>query len=250
MADWIYGVNPAREGLRSRLRRPLELVVTRQPLSPRVQEVIEEAEREGVAVRQVERRDMDRLAGNNRHQGVLLKVEDFSFASVDDLVESWRASGRPAFFLLLDGITDPHNLGALIRSAEGAGCHGVIIPKDRACGVTGVVDKSSAGALEHIPLCQVTNLARTMDELRRAGVWVYGLAGEADSQDIYSCDLAGNIALVVGSEGSGLRPNVKTHCDGLLRIPMAGAVSSLNASVAGALAMYEVVRQRRVLSGC
>ncbi|BCA80480.1 23S rRNA (guanosine(2251)-2'-O)-methyltransferase RlmB [Desulfuromonas sp. AOP6] len=245
MADWIYGVNPAREGLRSRLRRPLELVVVSQSPSARLQEVIDEASRAGVTIRQVDRKEMDRLAGNNRHQGVLLKVEDFSFASLDDLVENWRASGKPAFFLLLDGITDPHNLGALIRSAEGAGCHGVIIPKDRACGVTGVVDKSSAGALEHIPLCQVTNLARTMDELRREGVWVYGLAGDADSQDIYSCDLVGNVALVVGSEGSGLRPNVKAHCDGLLRIPMAGTVSSLNASVAGALAMYEVVRQRK-----
>lgn len=246
MADWIYGVNPAREGLRSRFRRPLELVVARQSFSVRLQEVIDEAARVGVAVRQVDRKDMDRLAGNNRHQGVLLKVEDFSFASVDDLVKSWRSSGKPAFFLLLDGITDPHNLGALIRSAEGAGCHGVIIPKDRACGVTGVVDKSSAGALEHIPLCQVTNLARTMDELRREGVWIYGLAGEGDARDIYSCDLSGDVALVVGSEGSGLRPNVKAHCDVLLRLPMAGAVSSLNASVAGALAMYEVVRQRRI----
>ena len=159
------------------------------------------------------------------------------------MFELWQSSGRSAFFLLLDGITDPHNFGAILRSAEVAGCHGVIVAKDRSCSVTPVVEKTAAGALSHLPLCQVTNLARTLDELKQAGVWCYGLAGEEGAQNLYSSNLTGNLALVVGSEGKGLRENIRKHCDGLLAIPMQGQVNSLNASVAAAVALFEVVRQ-------
>ncbi len=248
MAEWIYGINPVREGLQSRQRKPLELVLARDMRSVRIQELTDEAQQAGIPVRELERRELERLVGHSRHQGVLLRVEAFTFASMEDLLEGWKASGRPALFLLLDGITDPHNLGALVRSADAAGCQGVIVPRDRACGVTGVVDKASAGALEHIPLCQVTNLARTIDALKDEGIWVYGLAGEEGSQSLYAADLRGDVALVVGSEGSGLRPNVRSHCDGLLAIPMQGSVGSLNASVAGALGLFEVVRQRSELT--
>jgi len=173
----------------------------------------------------------------------LLTLEPFPYSDLSDLLAVWRDSGTPAFYLLLDGITDPHNLGAILRSAEGAGCHGVIVPKDRSCPVTAVVDKSSAGALEHLRLCQVTNLARTIEELKAEGIWCYGLAGEGGSA-LFASDLRGNLALVIGSEGSGLRPNVRRHCDGLLAIPLRGRVGSLNASVAAGIALFEVVRQR------
>jgi 23S rRNA (guanosine2251-2'-O)-methyltransferase len=244
MADLIYGINAVREGLQGRRRKPLELFIVRDARSARIEDILEEAGRAGVPVRQRERQDLDRLAGHHHHQGAVLKVESFVYASLDELLERWRASGRKAFFLLLDGITDPHNLGALLRSADAAGCHGVVVPKDRSCPVTAVVDKASAGALEHIPLAQVTNLARTIEELKREGIWVYGLAGEAETEILYGADLRGDLALVVGSEGEGLRPNVRRHCDGLFSIPMRGGIASLNASVAAGVALFEVVRQR------
>lgn len=249
MADLIYGINPVREGLRGRRRSPLELFVARDLRSPRIEELLCEAEREGVPVRRRARQELDRLAGHGHHQGVVLRVEPFAYAHLEDLLARWRASGRPAFFLVLDGITDPHNLGALLRSADAAGCHGVIVPKDRTCPVTGVVDKASAGALEHVPLVQVTNLARTLEELKREGVWVYGLAGDEGCASLYGTPLRGDLAMVVGSEGAGLRPNVRRHCDHLLAIPMRGGVSSLNASVAAAVALFEVVRQQGERSG-
>lgn len=244
MADLIYGINAVREGLLGQRRKPLELFVLRDSRSARIEDLLDEAGRAGVPVRQRERQDLDRLAGHHHHQGVVLKVEPFAYASLDELLERWRASGRKAFFLLLDGITDPHNLGALLRSADAAGCHGVVIPKDRSCPITAVVDKASAGALEHIPLAQVTNLARTIEELKREGVWVYGLAGDEEADIIYGGDLHGDLALVVGSEGEGLRPNVRRHCDKLFAIPMHGGIASLNASVAAGVALFEVVRRR------
>jgi len=247
-ADLVYGINPVREALRGQRRRPLELLVERGARSPRLEELLREAAVAGVPVQRRERQDLDRLAGCGHHQGALLRVEPFAFADAEDLLGRWRNSGERAFFLLLDGITDPHNLGAILRSADAAGCHGVFVPRDRSCPVTAVVEKTAAGALAHLPLCQVTNLSRCIEELKAAGVWVYGLAGEPGAADLYRIGLTGDLALVVGSEGAGLRPNVRRHCDGLLAIPMAGGVASLNASVAAALALFEVVRQRRQIS--
>ncbi|OEU57053.1 MAG: 23S rRNA (guanosine(2251)-2'-O)-methyltransferase RlmB [Desulfuromonadales bacterium C00003096] len=244
MADLIYGINAVSEGLRSSRRRPLALVLQRDSQSARLVQLQREAESVGVTVNRRDRRELDRLVGHGHHQGAVLEIEPFAYLSLDDLLGRWRASEEPAFFLILDGITDPHNLGAILRSADGAGCHGVIVTKDRACPVTAVVDKVSAGALEHVPLCQVTNLARTLDALRKEGVWVYGLAGEESASPLYTTDLRGNLALVVGSEGSGLRPNTRVHCDLLLAIPLCGKVPSLNASVATSVALFEAGRQR------
>lgn len=246
MADYLYGVNPVREALEGQGRRPLELVIAKGEHSARLEELVALAEGQRLQVTLRDRRDLERLAGNSQHQGVLLRLEPFKYAELDELLDVWRASGRPAFLLLLDGITDPHNLGAILRSAEVAGCHGVIMPKDRSCPVTPVVEKTAAGALSYLPLCQVTNLSRTLEELKKAGIWCYGLAGDEGSQDLYATDLTGNLALVVGSEGKGLRPNIRNHCDGLLAIPMRGKVNSLNASVAAAVALFEVVRQAKV----
>jgi 23S rRNA (guanosine2251-2'-O)-methyltransferase len=246
MADYLYGVNPVREALEGQGREPLELLLTSGEHSARLEELVALAGRQQLKVTLRDRRDLDRLAGHSQHQGVLLRLEPFKYAELGALLAAWRNSGRPAFFLLLDGITDPHNLGAILRSAEVAGCHGVILAKDRACPVTPVVEKTAAGALTYLPLCQVTNLSRTLEELKKAGVWCYGLAGDDGSLDLYNTDLTGNLALVVGSEGKGLRPNIRNHCDGLLAIPMRGKVNSLNASVAAAVALFEVVRQAEI----
>ena len=245
MNDVIYGLNPVREALAGERRKPLELFVARDARSPRIDEVLAEAERRQVPVRRRERKDLDRLAGNGYHQGLVLSIEPFAYVELEELFERWRRSGEKAFFLVLDGLTDPHNFGAVLRSAEAAGCHGVITAKDRACSVTAVVDRAAAGALAHLPLCQVTNIARTLEELKEAGCWVFGLAGEEGAQPLFDVDLAGDLVLVLGSEGSGLRPNVRRHCDGLLSIPMRGTLSSLNASVAAGVALFEVVRRRQ-----
>jgi len=243
MAEYLYGINPVSEALAGQGRRPQELIVARGKQSPRLTDLLAQALTLQLPVSTRERSDLDRLAGHDHHQGVLLRLEAFAYAELATLLERWRHSGRPALFLLLDGITDPHNLGAILRSAEVAGCHGVILAKDRSCPVTPVVEKTAAGALAHLPLCQVTNLARTLEELQRENIWCYGLAGEEGAQALYQSDLRGNVALVVGSEGKGLRPNVRNHCDALLAIPMRGRVGSLNASVAAAVALFEVVRQ-------
>ena len=171
-------------------------------------------------------------------------MEPFPYTELEDLLESWQASGETGFFLLLDGITDPHNLGAILRNADAAGCQGVVVTKDRSCGITNVVDRASAGAVEHLAVCQVTNLARAMQQLQKAGFWIYGLAAGEGAQPLFNINLSGNIALVVGSEGDGLRQRTRETCDGLLEIPMIGGVSSLNASSASAIALFEVVRQK------
>lgn len=244
MAELIYGLHAVRESLLGQQRKPLELFLLKGQ-GARLDEVAKAAATAGVPLRLRERGDLDRLAGTSHHQGAVLRVEAFAYQDLEDLLGRWRNSGGRAFFLLLDGITDPHNLGAILRSAEAAGCHGVVVPKDRSCPVTPVVDKASAGALAHLPLVQVTNLARTLEELKREGVWVFGLAGEAGASPLFGVDFTGDVALVIGSEGEGLRPNVRRHCDGLVALPMAGAVSSLNASVAAGVALFEVVRQRQ-----
>lgn len=243
MSELLYGINPVSEGLQGQQRKPLELLLQSEQRSPRLQELLRLAEKKKIPVRSKPRAELDRLIGHAHHQGVLLRIEPYRYADFGELLDRWRQSERPAFFLLLDGITDPHNFGAMLRSAEVAGCHGVIVAKDRACPVTSVVEKTAAGALAWLPVCQVTNLSRTLEDLKKAGVWCYGLAGDEGSAPLFGTDLSGNLALVVGCEGKGLRPNIRKHCDGLLSIPMQGKVGSLNASVAAAVALFEVVRQ-------
>ncbi|PLX81695.1 MAG: 23S rRNA (guanosine(2251)-2'-O)-methyltransferase RlmB [Desulfuromonas sp.] len=246
MAELIYGIHPVREALQGSQRPPLELFLLREDRSARGDELQQLAREAGVPIRLRDRQDLDRLAGSRHHQGAVLRVEPFAFVSLEEIILRWRDSGEKAFFLLLDGITDPHNLGAILRSADAAGCHGVVVPRDRSCSITAVVDRAAAGALAHIPLCQVTNLSRTLEQLKDEGVWAFGMAGGDEAESLYGTDLVRDLALVVGSEGTGLRPNVRRHCDGLLAIPMRGGVSSLNASVAAAVALFEALRQRSV----
>lgn len=243
MSDLLHGINPVAEALAAGERKPLELILPNGRLTPRLEELRAQAEEQNLRIRLIDKPEFDRLAGHNRHQQVLLRLPPFVYAEFDQLLACWRNSGKTAFFLIVDGVTDPHNFGAILRSAEVAGCHGVFVAKDRSCSVTPVVEKTAAGALSHLLLCQVTNLSRTIEELKKEGIWCYGLAGDEGSQDLFSVDLTGNLALIVGSEGKGMRPNVRNHCDGLLAIPMAGQIESLNASVAAAVALFEVVRQ-------
>ncbi len=248
MADYIYGVHPVREGLRGR-RRPLELFVDEKGTGQRVDEVLSLARERGIPVRQRKRQDLDRMAGQPHHQGVVLSMEPFPYAEIEDLLSAWQSCGEAGFFLLLDGITDPHNLGAILRNADAAGCQGVVLTKDRSCGITNVVDHVSAGAVEHLMVCQVTNLVRAMETLKNSGFWIYGLAAGENAQPLFSTKLSGHLALVIGSEGEGLRHRTRELCDVLLEIPMIGGIASLNAASASAVALFEVVRQRLVAAG-
>ena len=241
--DYLYGINPIKEALRGR-RRPVELFVDEKAGGKRIEEVLVLAKDCEVPVRQRRRQDLDRLAGLPHHQGVVMSVEPFPYTELEDLLSAWQASGQDGFFLLLDGITDPHNLGAILRNADAAGCQGVVITRDRSCGITNVVDKASAGAVEHLAVCQVTNLARTIETLKKSGFWVYGLAAGEGAQPLFSSSLSGHLALIIGGEGEGLRQRTRQLCDGLLEIPMSGGVASMNAASASAVALFEVVRQK------
>jgi 23S rRNA (guanosine2251-2'-O)-methyltransferase len=178
------------------------------------------------------------------HQGVGAELSEFRYAELPDLLESARARGEPPLLLLLDGVTDPQNLGALVRSAHALGAHGVVVPKDRAAGMTPAAFKAAAGALEHCPIARVTNLSRAIDDLKEDRVWSVALAADGD-RNLDELDLTAPIALVLGSEGKGVRPLVRKTCDHRARVPMMGGVGSLNVAAAGAVALYEAARQRR-----
>lgn len=240
--DILYGINPVREALRGN-RKAFELFVQTGGTDQRIAKLAALAEEKGLAVRRRERADLERLSGNPHHQGVVLRVAPFVYAELEDFLSNQKKSESGLFVLLLDGIQDPQNLGALIRSAACAGVQAVIIPKDRACGMTPVVEKASAGAVETISVIQVTNLVQALERLKQSGCWIFGLEGEAN-KDIYQADYRGHLALVVGSEGDGIRPLVRKHCDLLLAIPHYGGISSLNASVAGGVVLFEAARQR------
>jgi len=241
VADLLYGVNPIIEALEQNGQLKV-LWILRGETKPRVQLAVDLALDSNVTVKRVERFELDKMVGKVSHQGVVAqRLAPERTISFVDLLNSAEVGKR--FFLVLDGVTDPHNFGALIRSAVAAGCQGIIVGKDRSCPLTAVVEKTSAGATAHIPICRVTNLSRAVEELKSAGVWVYGLAGE-ESSCIYDVDLCGDVALVAGSEGKGLRPIIRKNCDALLSIPMLGAIESLNVSVATGIALFEVVRRR------
>ena len=242
--DIIYGINPVLEALRGD-RRAFELFVAGGGSDRRVEKILALAADKGVPVRQREKTDIARLCGTDFHQGVALKVEPFPYADLADMLEKWRSSGDNGLLLVLDGIQDPHNLGALIRTGACAGAHGVIIPKDRAVGITAVVERASAGATETIPVVRVANIAQTLEELKRDGFWIYGALGDA-VESVFSQNFTGHVALVIGGEGEGIRPLVRKKCDVLVAIPLKGGVNSLNASVAGGVLLFEVVRQREL----
>ena len=185
---------------------------------------------------------LDQLSSTGKHQGVLAQAAAYEYASVDDILKRAEEKGEPPFLILLDGIEDPHNLGAILRTANLCGAHGIIIPKRRAVGLTAVVAKTSCGAINYTPVAKVTNLKKTMDELKKQGIWF--VCADMDGTTMYDLDLSGPIGLVIGSEGDGVSRLVRENCDMIASIPMKGDIDSLNASVAAGVLAYEIVRQR------
>ena len=240
----IYGVNPVKEALRG-TRRAFELFVAQGASDQRLEKIVKLAEERDVPVRRRQRQDLARLCGTDHHQGVALRVEGFTYAELDEVLQAWHQTGEPGLILVLDSIQDPHNLGAMIRTAACTGAQAVIIPKDRAAGVTAAAEKAAAGAANTVSVVRVTNIATTLEQLKSAGFWVYGAAVE-QAESLYRLKLDGNIVVVIGGEGEGIRPLVRKQCDALFTIPLLGGVASLNASVAGGVCLYEVVRQRLV----
>ena len=240
--NFIYGINAVAEALKARGRAFEWVGVAKERHDLRLQRVVDECRRNGVAVRFLGRPELDRMAGNNAHQGVVAITSAKQYNDLDDVIAAKR--GQYSLLVLLDGIEDPHNLGAILRTADAAGADGVVIPERRAVGVTPTVTKASAGASEHLPIAKVTNIARTVEELKDRNLWIVGL-DERGTQTYDSLDYNMDCAIVLGAEGKGVHELVRKKCDFLVSIPMLGKVASLNVSVAAAVVLYEIVRQRR-----
>lgn len=240
----IYGVNPVMEAIKASPGNIDWLLVSEARSDRTMAELLRAAKTRDIEVRKVAPAELDKLAGKGRHQGVAAVISgEFKYLETEDLIAAWKKSGGMAFFLILDSIQDPQNLGSLIRTASAAGVHGVIIPRDRACEITPAVVRASAGATEHMLVAREVNLTRAVERLKEENVWVAGV--EADAREsIYGMDLDRDLALVIGSEGKGIRRLVKESCDFTVSIPMEGRLNSLNAAQAGAVAMFEARRQR------
>jgi 23S rRNA (guanosine2251-2'-O)-methyltransferase len=241
--SWIVGINPVEGALSNDAERVRELVVEQGQRNARVLELAERAKALKITVNHRSREQLDKLAGEARHQGVAALYEPPPMAHENDLAALMERDGSQTLVLVLDGVTDPHNLGACLRSSAAAKVTAVIVPKDRAVGLTPVVRRASAGGADRVPLIAVTNLARTLRELKDAGVWITGLDGETETS-IYAVDLKGPVAIVLGSEGEGMRRLTRELCDFVAKIPMPGMMESLNVSVATGVVLFEALRQR------
>ena len=238
---WIEGRNAVLEAFRSGKTVDKLYVLDGCKDGP-VQSILREARKQDAIINFVAKERLDQMSQTGRHQGVVAQVSAYEYASVEDILEGARKKGEPPFLFLLDGIEDPHNLGAIIRTANLAGAHGVIIPKHRAVGLTATVARTSAGALHYTPVAKVTNLVSTISQLKKEGLWV--VCGDMEGESMYRLNLTGPIGLVIGNEGDGVGKLVKEHCDMTASIPMKGDIDSLNASVAAGVLAYEIVRQR------
>ncbi len=243
--NWIAGINAVASALEHDLEHVREVLMEAGAKNPRLTEIEETARRRDVSVRRIPLQSLEGIAGGLRHQGVIARYEAAKPTDEKELPGLVEAAAGKALVLVLDGVQDPHNLGACLRSAAAAGVTAVVIPKDKAAPINATVRKTSAGAADRIPVVSVTNLARTLRALQEMGVWIYGLDGSA-TQAIHGIDFTGNVALVMGGEGEGMRRLTREHCDGLVKIPMPGEMESLNVSVATGVALFEVVRQRGV----
>ena len=207
-----------------------------------IRTIVREARKQQTLLQYVSKERLDGMSETKKHQGVIAKAAAYAYGTVEEMLENARQKGEPPFLILLDGIEDPHNLGAIIRTANLAGAHGVIIPKRRAVGLTAIVAKASAGALNYTPVAKVTNLSATMKELKEKGIWF--VCADMDGEVMYKQDLTGPIGLVIGNEGDGVSKLVKENCDFVTSVPMRGDIDSLNASVAAGVLAYEILRQR------
>ncbi|MBA3988031.1 23S rRNA (guanosine(2251)-2'-O)-methyltransferase RlmB [Aliidiomarina maris] len=242
--DIVHGIHAVTSIVQHNPERLIELFVLQGRRDHALDTILQQARKAGVRAQECQRKTLDQKAQGENHQGVIAIVTPPKHYQENDLPGLYEKAGRQACFLVLDNVTDPHNLGACLRTADAAGVTAVIVPKDKSAKISSVVSKVASGAAETMPLVVVTNLARTLRELQQLGVWVIGTAGEA-TQTLYAVDLKGPVALVMGAEGSGMRRLTREHCDELIAIPLAGTVSSLNVSVAAGVCLFEVVRQRQ-----
>ena len=241
----IYGMNSVAEALKARARAFEWVGVAKERHDLRLQRIIEDCRKISIPVRFLPRVELDRMASTGAHQGVVAVTSAKQYTDLDDVIAAKR--GQYSLIVVLDGVEDPHNLGAILRTADAAGADGVVIPERRAAGITGTVAKASAGASEHLPVAKVTNISRTIEELKSRGLWIAGL-DERGTQSYDKVDYKMDCAVVLGAEGKGLHDLVKKKCDFLISIPMMGKVPSLNVSVAAGVVLYEVARQRRASS--
>jgi 23S rRNA (guanosine2251-2'-O)-methyltransferase len=243
MPEYVWGRNPVLETLKSSRKVKRLLLAEGQREASGMADILREVERQRIPSETVPRNRLDQLSQGAVHQGCLLLVEPRQYADLDEILALARVKQEDPFLLILDAIQDVHNLGSLLRTAEAAGVHGVILPLHQAAEINATVVKTSAGATEHLLIAQETNLTRTIDLLKKQNIWVIGLAGETKTE-YDRADLTGPLALVVGNEGKGISRLVREHCDVLVRLPMFGQINSLNAAVAGSIALYEALRQR------
>ncbi|WP_027399739.1 23S rRNA (guanosine(2251)-2'-O)-methyltransferase RlmB [Anaerovorax odorimutans] len=240
MANIIIGRNPVMEALKS--EREIDRLIVLKDGEGSIKKIIGKAKDKKLPIQYADKSTLDRLADGNVHQGVIAYVSEYEYWDVDEILKLAEKRGEDPFIIILDGIEDPHNLGAIIRSADGAGAHGVIIPKRRAVGITETVAKASAGAIEYVPVARVSNIVQVIEKLKKVGVWI--AACDLGGDTYYDSNLKGSFALVVGGEGKGVSRLVREKCDFILSIPMEGHINSLNASNAAAVLMYELKRQR------
>ncbi|PSL41305.1 23S rRNA (guanosine2251-2'-O)-methyltransferase [Salsuginibacillus halophilus] len=242
--EWIIGKNAVHEALVG--GRPVHKVwIAENTKRQAVQKIVQQSKEVDALIQYVPKKKVDELAGTPQHQGVVASVAAYTYADIDDLFANARDRNEQPFFIVLDGVEDPHNLGSVLRTADAAGAHGVIIPKRRAAGLTQAVAKASTGAVEHVPVARVTNIARTLEDLKEQGLWIAG-TDAAGTSDYRELEADTGLGLVIGSEGKGMSRLVREACDFLLTVPMFGQVTSLNASVTASLLMYEVVRKREL----
>jgi len=244
MSEQIEGRNPVLEALRA--GHPLiKIYILKTETSGPIRTIIDTASHKGIPVNSVDSQALDRMAVTRNHQGVIAVVAEWRYATLDNILQNSSAKNEQPFIVILDGVEDPQNLGSIIRTAEAAGVHGIIIPERRAVGLTAAVSRASAGAVEYLPVARVTNLTKTIRELKKAGLWFTGV--EMDGKiELDQADLSGPISLVLGGEGRGISRLVAEECDQIVRLPMWGRVNSLNVSVASGIAFYEVRRKRNL----
>lgn len=238
----VEGRNPVLEAIKAG-REIEKILVSKNSNRGSINKIIKMARENKIIIQHVDKSKLDSMSATNAHQGVIAIVSSYRYSSIEDILDRAYSRNEDPFIIILDEITDPHNLGSIMRTAECAGAHGVIIPKRRSVGLTPVVAKTSAGAIEYLPVAKVSNISYAIDKLKEKGIWVYGADMEG-KKEYYNTSLKGPIAIVIGSEGKGMSRLVKEKCDFLVKIPMKGQVSSLNASVASSIIIYEVLRQR------
>ncbi|STY31653.1 tRNA/rRNA methyltransferase [Legionella wadsworthii] len=242
--QYVYGLHAVSALLNNPHREIKKLYISEDRVDNRLQAIIDKAMQSRITIEKLSLQKMNQRFAEFTHQGVVASASPLPEYNESHLQALIQSSKNPALILILDGITDPHNLGACLRTADATGVDFVVIPKDKNANITPVVSKVACGAAESVPLVRVTNLVRSMNLLKEHGIWIYGAAGEASSP-LYQIDCTGNVAIVMGAEGEGLRRLTREHCDGLFSLPMLGSVSSLNVSVATGVSLYEIIRQRR-----